>query len=593
MPRLPSRFWSWPVLAGMACSVLVQPGHAATPAPDPAAFLDQAESLRTKNHPRFVQLLEQIHREAPSLTPSQPWQWHLRYLDAWQTAFQGEYDKANALLQDVIDHSGDVTLAAKASALLMNNLGLNSRYEEALPLANRMASGLPNITDKLARFTVLANLSQLHAFGGQYDLAIRYANMMEDTLPPGETLCNPLSMQASALYESKRLKLSSPQLQRAIDACVAAGQPVFANTVLLLKSSLYLDEGQPGKALDLLHRIIPGINATHYYSHMLASQVALAQANEKLDNDNDARKAALAAVAMGNPGDINEWLRDVYGVLYRIEKRRGNPVTALSYYERYVAQNTGYLNDITARTLAYDVAQQRMLVQKLETEGLSKQNNILRLQQALDTKAVETGRLYIALLLVALISIVFWLFRLKRSQLRFKKLSFHDGLTGIFNHQHFVGEADRALRLLEKKLGTACLISIDLDHFKQVNDTHGHAMGDVVLRRTVAICQQQLRPIDLFGRLGGEEFGILMLECSCDQGIAIADRIRMAIEATPVNEDGAVICFSASVGLACTDTSGYGLPRLFRDADAALYRAKRSGRNRVIAGSENGSLVEA
>jgi diguanylate cyclase (GGDEF)-like protein len=234
-----------------------------------------------------------------------------------------------------------------------------------------------------------------------------------------------------------------------------------------------------------------------------------------------------------------------------------------------------------------------MLVQKLATEGLSKQNNILRLQQALDTKAVESSRLYIVLLLLALISIVFWLFRLKRSQLRFKKLSFHDGLTGIFNHQHFISETDRALRLLEKKLGTACLISIDLDHFKQVNDTHGHAMGDVVLRRTVAICQQQLRPTDLFGRLGGEEFGILLIECSRNQGMAIADRIRMAIEATPVDGDGCVISFSASVGVASTDKSGYGLQRLCWEADAALYRAKRTGRNRVIADSENGNLVEA
>jgi diguanylate cyclase (GGDEF)-like protein len=172
-------------------------------------------------------------------------------------------------------------------------------------------------------------------------------------------------------------------------------------------------------------------------------------------------------------------------------------------------------------------------------------------------------------------------------------LSFHDGLTGIFNHQHFIGEADRALRLLEKKLGTACLISIDLDHFKQVNDTHGHAMGDAVLRRTVAICQQQLHRTDLFGRLGGEEFGILLLECSRDHGMAIADLIRTTSEATPVDEDGRLVWFSASVGLASTDTSGYGVQRLFKDADAALYRAKRSGRNRVIADTENGSPVEA
>jgi diguanylate cyclase (GGDEF)-like protein len=399
-------------------------------------------------------------------------------------------------------------------------------------------------------------------------------------------------MQAAALYNGKRLTSSSSELQRAIDTCVAAREPVFADAMRLTLGSLYLDENQPGKAMVLLDRIAPDIGTNHYYPHMLSAQVERAQAYAKLGNDNEARKAALAAIAMTHPGDISEWLTLAYEVLYQVEKRQGHSAAALSYYEHYVIQDKGYLNDISARTLAYEVAQQHMLVQKLETEKLSKQNNILQLQQALDKKAVEAGRLYIALLLMALVSVFFWLFRLKRSQLRFKKLSWLDGLTGIFNHQHFISEADRALRLLEKKLGTACLISIDLDHFKQVNDTHGHAMGDEVLRRTVAICKQHLRPTDLFGRLGGEEFGILLLDCSRDQGLAIANRIRMAIGSTEMENDGCVVSFSASVGLASTDRSGYGLQRLCMEADAALYRAKRAGRNRVIADTEDGSLVE-
>jgi diguanylate cyclase (GGDEF)-like protein len=591
VPRLSNRFWSWPALVGMAGCVLLQTGHATTPVADPAAFLNQTESLRTKDHPQFVQMLKQIHREVPRLSAGE--QWHLRYLDAWETMFDGDYAKSEAQFHDVIDHSGDVTLAAKASGLLLSNLAANRRYEEAFAQANRLTASLPEVKDPLARFMLLLNLSQMLNFAGQTDLAIKYAAMMENAIPPGESLCQPLSLHVAALDNAKRLTSSSPELQRAIDTCVSDRQPVFANTMRLVLGSLYLGEDQPGKAMALLDRIGPSIRINRYFPHILSAQVQRAQAYAKLGNDNDARKAALAAVAMSSPDDINDWLKDAYEVLYRIEEKRGNTAAAFSYYKHFVAQDKGYLDDVTARALAYDVAQQHMLVQKLGAEGLSKQNNILRLQQALDNKAVETSRLYIVLLLMSLVSIVFWLFRLKRSQLRFKKLSFHDGLTGIFNHQHFIGEADRALRLLEKKHGAGCLISMDLDHFKQVNDSHGHAMGDAVLRHTVAICQQQLRPTDLFGRLGGEEFGILLLECSRNQGMAIADRIRVAIEATPVDGDGSVVWFSASVGLASTETSGYGLQRLCRDADAALYRAKRSGRNRVIAGSESGSLVES
>ena len=587
MSRLSKRVWS--VMAAVAWCTLVPPCHATTPAANAVGFLDRAESLRTQDHPRFVEMLQQIHREAPHLGDVE--QWHLRYLDAWETMFQGDYKKSEAALRQVIDHGGDKTLVAKASALLLNNLATNRRYEEAFALANRLASSLPGIKDPLIRFTLLINLSQMLDYAGQIDLAVQYARMAEDVIPQGETLCRPFSMQAAALYNGKQLTSTSPALKRAIDTCVAAGQPVYANAMRLTLGSLYLDENEPGKAMALLDQIAPSVRASRYYPHMLSAHVERAQAYARLGNDVAAKKAALAAVGMSHPGDIGEWLMVAYQVLYQVEKRQGHAAAALAYYEHYVAQDKGYLDDVSARALAYQVVQQHVLTKKLETESLSKQNNILRLQQALDAKAMETSRLYNILLLVVLASIVLWLFRLKRSQLRFKKLSRQDSLTGILNHQRFVTEADRALRLLEKKLGHACLVTIDLDHFKQVNDNHGHAMGDAVLKRTVALCLRQLRPTDLFGRLGGEEFGILLHECCRDQGMEIADRIRMTIAETPMHKDGRVVSVSASVGLACVDTSGYELQRLCMDADAALYRAKATGRNRVIADTEAASLA--
>ena len=589
MPQRWRRYWPWLASAGLALCVLAEAVHAAPEIADPGAFLEQTERVRTSDHPRFVLMLEQMRSEAPQLTSGQ--RWYLRYLEAWQTAFEGDAPKANSMLRDVIDHSGDITLKAKASALLMHNLGISNHYEEAFTLANQLASELPEVTDKLTRFTVLANLSQLMVYAGQTDLAIKYARMMEDTLPPGETLCNPLSMELSALDKSNRLTSSSPMLQEGIDTCLAAGQPVFANTLRLIKSSLYLNEGQPTKALDLLKRILPSITASRYYSHMRGVQEQLALTYEKLGEDNNARKAALAVLAMSEPDEISEWLRETYDLLYRIEKKRGNLNATLTYYELYAAQDKGYLDDISARSLAYAAVQQHVLAQKLETEGLSKQNSILRLQQALNTKAVETGRLYIALLLMMLVSIVLWLFRIKRSQLRFKKLSCVDGLTGILNHQTFIAEASRALHLTEKKHGKACLIFIDLDHFKQINDTHGHAVGDDMLKHVVTLCRPLLRTSDLFGRLGGEEFGILFVDCGREQGMMLAERVRRTIEASPGHCEDLAVALSASIGMAATDMSGYAMQPLCRDADAALYRAKRGGRNRVV--TDNGDEKHA
>jgi len=592
MARLPSRARSWAAIAALVFCGLAQPSVAADET-DRGNFLDEIENLRTKDHPQFIERLAQAHQESNNLTAAE--KWRLRYLDAWETMFEGGYAKAETQFNEIIERSGDTVLAAKASALLLSNLALNRRYEEAFALANRLATTLPTVTDPLARSMLLTNLSQMMNYAGQTDLAIKYADMAEFAMPTSVARCQAMLLKAAALYNAKRLTSSSPELQQAIDTCVGARETVVTNSALLLMGSLFIEEGQPLKATALLDRIEPTIRTNHYFPHEESARLQRAQAYAKLGNDSEAKKAALAVVAMNTGDDISEWLKEAYEVLYQVEKRQGNPVAALTYYEHFVAQDKGYLNDISVRSLAYEVSQQHQMVQALATEGLSKQNRILLLQQSLDANTVATGRLYIALLLVILASIALLLFRVKRSQLRFKRLSTLDGLTGILNHQHFMSEAERILRIQEKKLGSACLISIDIDHFKQVNDTHGHAMGDIVLQHTVAVLQEDLRPIDLFARLGGEEFGILLVGCTSSQAMATAQRLRIAIESTPVEDAGRVISLSVSVGVASTDRCGYQLSRLFRESDAALYRAKRAGRNRVVADTdtENDTLSAA
>src|SRR6185437_3860384 len=220
----------------------------------------------------------------------------------------------------------------------------------------------------------------------------------------------------------------------------------------------------------------------------------------------------------------------------------------------------------SAKALAYQIVEQKVLAKKLQIEELDKKNRILALQGELDRKAAVTSRLYIALLLLVLASIALWAYRIKRSQLRFMKLARRDGLTGIFNRQHFVGEADRQLQYCRKSERDACLVLLDLDHFKTVNDTHGHAVGDRVLKRAVAACQAYLRSTDVFGRLGGEEFGMLLPECTLDQVLLRVDQMRVAIATVSAGEDAPGIPISASFGVATVGTSGYELRQLMMDA---------------------------
>jgi diguanylate cyclase (GGDEF)-like protein len=186
------------------------------------------------------------------------------------------------------------------------------------------------------------------------------------------------------------------------------------------------------------------------------------------------------------------------------------------------------------------------------------------------------------MLLLMIVGFVgFWAYRTKRLQLHFMSLSQVDGLTGIANRPHFLQQAHDALESARKAQHPLCIILCDLDHFKSINDKHGHAAGDQVLRQAVAECQVHMRASDLFGRFGGEEFSFLMAGCELEHAQLRAEQLRRVIAG--IAADGAMSStVSASFGIASTAASGYDLRQLLAHADWALYAAKRAGRNCVV-----------
>jgi len=573
----------WPAYLGLGLLAQMPSGHAdpASPVAPPKVRIKQADTLRTSDHLGFLDLLAGLHRDdAAAMTTGE--KWYLRFLDGWEANYEGRFPEAEAIFRDIMAHADDDALVTRATAMLMNNLTDQGQYAEAYATATRAADTLPDVTDPLARFVLLANLSQMMTFAGEPDLGLKYADMMLPATPAGQSPCQAIAQKVIALEGARQLTSQSPELSKAIDFCKADRQPIFANAVVLTLVDRLIDEKKLADALDVINGITPAIEASQYFAHIIDLKSARARIYERMGNDAEARKVASEVVAMAHPGDVNEALRFAYRVLYSIEKAQGHRALALDYYEHYVVQDQGYLRDANVRNAAYEAASQHFRAEKLETEGLSKENRILRLQQALDAKAVEASRLYIVVMFLVLLSIVVWMVRIKRSQLRFKWLSSCDGLTGIFNHQHFMSESTSALQILEKRSGEGCLVFLDLDHFKQVNDTHGHAVGDVVLKHAVAICKGQLRNADLLGRLGGEEFGMLLMDTPRLQGSVIAERIRQAFDVSPLLMGEVVISFSASIGVASTSTTGYDLQQLCRASDTALYQAKHMGRNRVV-----------
>jgi diguanylate cyclase (GGDEF)-like protein len=169
----------------------------------------------------------------------------------------------------------------------------------------------------------------------------------------------------------------------------------------------------------------------------------------------------------------------------------------------------------------------------------------------------------------------------ERMVLGYKHASLIDPLTGVGNRRAFFERGEKLLHRNAFDRRPTVLLLFDLDRFKRINDTFGHHVGDQVLMGFCGAATAALRPDDLFGRLGGEEFASLLPHTSLDEGLAVAERIRSNFEAAALAVGANTSAATVSVGVAMSIDSGRNLADIIKAADRALYRAKANGRNRV------------
>lgn len=157
-----------------------------------------------------------------------------------------------------------------------------------------------------------------------------------------------------------------------------------------------------------------------------------------------------------------------------------------------------------------------------------------------------------------------------------------DSLTGLRNRRAFFEEAGQVFRQARRFAHPVGVAMLDIDHFKRVNDRHGHFIGDSVLRQVAAVIAGCLRDVDLAGRIGGEEFGLVLPETCFDDALMVCERIRSAVHALDIAAgDDTLLKVSCSIGVAGCHSGQSSVENLLVEADRALYRAKGLGRNRV------------
>lgn len=170
-------------------------------------------------------------------------------------------------------------------------------------------------------------------------------------------------------------------------------------------------------------------------------------------------------------------------------------------------------------------------------------------------------------------------YQLRRAHAIADGMAHTDALTGICNRRAFIERGEQTLRLCQREARPVSALLIDVDHFKKVNDAHGHAAGDLVLKQVGALLVAQCRQSDVCGRLGGEEFAVLLANTDAAAAAELAERFRLAIAAVSIPWQDQALGVTVSIGVAARS---YDLETLLHHADMAMYRAKAGGRNATV-----------
>ena len=176
--------------------------------------------------------------------------------------------------------------------------------------------------------------------------------------------------------------------------------------------------------------------------------------------------------------------------------------------------------------------------------------------------------------------------RLVIDEMELRLVAAVDSLSGALSRRAFCDAARRDIAQSIRKGTSLCLAMIDIDHFKILNDKHGHAAGDLAIQNVVSVCKDSLRESDYIGRVGGEEFAVMMPNASYSHSFDLAERLRSKIEEARIESADGPLRVTVSIGVTASSRSISSIEELMRQADAAMYLAKQRGRNSVISFQE-------
>ncbi len=566
-------------LLGIVFTALIPKNVSASEKASLEALIAKADIIKSTDPSQFFKLIADIKLSSADLNAEQLDM--LKYFESYGDAYNGEFAKAIKGFNDLLNNSNSQIIKFRAKISLVNIYGIIRNYTEGFAVLQSLVQELPEIEDSEIKQQGLIIAAFNFNSYQKYELALEYAEKLLARKPEKRNLCFGRQLKIEAEYYLKPTSYSAAELNDAIAYCTAVGEPIAAVALHVIKARLLIEANKVEEAAKYLLQYEDLVKKTDYPRALSEYYIVYARAKWLLQETDDAELYANKALDISEGEEYVKPKVFAYSLLHEIAKAKGDFKLALDHYVNYSEADKAQINEILAQQLAYNIVEHQTEEKIQEIKLLNKQNEVLKLEQDLSKEEASNNRLMVILLIFILTSLAFWTYRVKRNQIKLKRQSETDLLTGVSSRQHFYFMCRKTLEHAKKTNQEVTFVLFDMDGFKSVNDNYGHLVGDWVLKKAVSVCIPCWRQNDIAGRLGGEEFALMLPTCNMERAKEIAEQCRKAIEAVDTSDSGHKFPLSASFGITTTRFSGYEFSQVIGDADKTMYQAKAAGKNQV------------
>ncbi|MDO6710412.1 GGDEF domain-containing protein [Aliiglaciecola sp. 2_MG-2023] len=546
---------------------------------DVTTLLHKADKIRSSDFNAFEALMAELEETDEPFETQQKHFYHL--LKGYQLTFNGKVDEAIELYKNIESSNASETLKLRALSSLVNNYAVKRDFYFGAKAINRLFDQREKVQDEEALNSSFGIVAIFYNQAQQYELGLKVANQLLARNTTNRTQCFARQIKVESEFELAKVLTDYQYAQESIDFCKSNNEFLVANIIIMTVAESLTNESRIKESLKLLQDAEKQTVESKYPPLIGVFYSLMANNYLLLDQPDLAKTYGLKAYDSIQNFGLTKGLVRSLGVLYKAAEAQGDYQQTVEYLKRFNEAEKAYIDDTKARGLAFQQAKYEKLEQDNTIVILDKQNALLRTQAELAAEQSRNNRLALTLAVSLLILLFVWLYRSRKIQIKLRKLAETDELTGISNRHHFNHRAKRIIDDAENQKQPVSFVLFDLDHFKKVNDTYGHQTGDWALKKSVKEAKLVCRSIDLIGRMGGEEFGIVLPGCNVDEACKVAEICRAAIASIDTHETDHQFKITASFGVADASTCGYSLEKLFAGADTALYESKENGRNRV------------